>query len=100
MPARPVAELAALDVLLQQRKIMPGDHRAGAEFAILAARRGRRFYRSAYVAAIDALDRSGGRIIVEQVVLDGQTPRLHTALARLHDGLGALHEHFTAEGLL
>src|SRR5690348_7113130 len=100
MRSRPAAELAALDALLQARKIMPGDHRAGTEFAFLAARRSRRFYRGAFVAAVDILDRSGGRTIVEAVVLDGQMPRLHTALLRLQDGLHALHSHFDAEGLL
>jgi hypothetical protein len=100
MPATPVAATAPLDVLLKSRRIMPGDHRAGCEFAFLAARRSRRFYRPAFVAAVEILDRSGGRAIVEAVVLDGQMPRLNTALARLQDGLGTLYEHFQIEGLL
>jgi hypothetical protein len=100
MPGRQAAELAALDALLQMRKILSGDHKAGVEFAFLAARRSRAFYRGPYVAAIDVLDRSGGRRIVEAVVLDGQMPRLPTALERLRDGLDALHVYFHAAGLL
>jgi hypothetical protein len=100
MPGHPAAELAALDVLRSQRRIFSGDHEAGAEFAFLARRCGRRFYASAYAAALDVLIRSGGRTVVEAVVIHGKMPVSMLEFNRLSDGLDALHEHFKAEGLL
>jgi hypothetical protein len=100
MPGHPVAELAALDALRSQRRIFSGDHDAGAEFAFLARRCSRRFYATAYAAALDVLIRSGGRRVVEAVVIYGRMPTQQTEFDRLADGLDALATHFRAEGLL
>ena len=51
MPAMHAADLAALDALFRRRAIFIDDHLAGQEFAFLAARRTRTFYRPIYVAA-------------------------------------------------
>lgn len=100
MPGHPAADLAALDVLLRQRRIFTGDYQAGSTFAFLAARRAHPSYRAAYVAAIDILDRSGGRSAVEAIVLAGRMPRSDASLDRAQNGFDALHTHFTAEGTL
>ncbi len=100
MPAMHAAELAALDALYQRRAIFIDDHRAGQEFAFLARRCGRRHYLPLYLAALDVLDRSGGRAAVDAVVIRGRMPRMPSELDRLQDGLDALATHFRAEGLL
>lgn len=99
MPASPAAA-AALDLLLQQRRIFSDDHRAGAEYAFLALRCARRFYRPAYIAAVDVLERSGGRRAVESVVVFNRLPTRQTEFDRLADGLDALATHFRSEGML
>lgn len=100
MPGHTAADLAALDALFAARRIFADDHRAGAEFAFIARRCARRFYRPAYIAAINALERSGGRRAVEAVVIYGRLPERQTEFDRLADGLDALATHFRAEGLL
>ena len=100
MSGTPAADLAALDALRSQRRIFSGDYDAGAEFAFLARRCSRRYYRPAYIAAITVLERSGGRGAVEAVVIHGRLPAGMREFGRLADGLDALHEHFKAEGIL
>lgn len=100
MSGHPAADLAALDLLLWQRRIFTGDYQAGSTFAFLAARRAQPSNRAAYVAAVDVLDGSGGRSAVEAIVLGGRLPRSDASLDRAQNGLDALHTHFQREGLL
>jgi hypothetical protein len=100
MSGHPAADLAALDLLYKQRRILVDDHRAGVEFSLIARRCGRRHYLPLYIAAVDVLERSGGRRAVETVVVFNRMPASQTEFEKLEDGLDALAVHFRAEGLL
>lgn len=100
MPGHPAADLAALDVLLEQRRIFTGDHQAGTKFAFLLAQRHLATHHDAFTAARDVLIRSGGYEAVRAVIVYGKPPRPGRQTDRLQDGLDALHTHFQAGGML